>query len=142
MLFSCACQELPAPEAVELVAVPVPVSGPRQLGYMHDRSDGGRALARVTPLFKGSVAVKCYLHPSCTCAMAEWKLPSLSDLRAWAFAGERLAPDAAPAARAAAKDRHQRDMKEMRDSAVWPGRSRQAIVDEAIAMGAVAAPAL
>ena len=106
------------------------VCGPNHLGYLRDRRFGQYYIARVT-VFGGNTAVKCYVHQHCSLAFAEWKLPKLQDLRCWAAEAERVDVRAEPAAKAVARDAHVAALRRLRDQAVWPGRTRQSLVDEA-----------
>ena len=124
---------LPAPP---LPAPPLPaghIVGPSQLGYMYDTKLNRKA-ARLTDVWNSSVACKCYRH-GCSVSIAEWKLPSLDDLRRWASV-EPLPAGATEQQKKAAKASHVREMERLRDMATWPGRTRQMLVDEAAVLDA------
>lgn len=124
--------QLPAPR--ELPPPPSPVRGPSDLGYLTDMRLG-RSIGRLTAVWKGSVAVKCYLHGStCTLAMAEWKLPGLGDVRNWLASAEVPPAGADGAAKKRMATAHVADLRRLRDAAIWPGRTRQSLVDEAAAL--------
>jgi hypothetical protein len=124
-------------EAEAPVAVPPPsldsyISGPTPMGYCTDTRNG-RVCMRVTQVFnRTNVAIKCYTHSGkCTLAIPEWKLPPLASLRAWAARAQPVPAGASVAVKDAAIATHLGELKALRDQAVWPGRSRQSLVDEA-----------
>lgn len=109
------------------------VRGPCRNGYMADSRYPGNA-ARLTAVWKGSVAVKCYVHSKCSQAVAEWKLPALRDLRAWAADAERTPSGASAELREQAAAKHAQAFKALLAGAVRPGRTRQGLIDEAAAV--------
>lgn len=124
-----------APPAAPVVAPTAShIIGPSPLGYLCDRRSGC-TVARVTPVFGTSVGIKCYLHGSaCTLAIAEWKLPALADLRRWADQAEQVPPQATPAQKQELAKAHVKALRELRDAATKPGRTRQGLIDEASAL--------
>lgn len=117
-------------------AMPRQLTGPSSLGYLYDVSNNKPA-ARLTDVWKNSVAIKCYKHGAkCTLAVAEWKLPSLEALRGWVSSAEWPPSDATSAQKAAMAVQHVAALRELRDAAVWPGRTRQGLIDEAAALDA------
>lgn len=114
------------------------VIGPSSLGYMLDVSENKPA-ARLTAVWKGSVAIKCYKHGSkCTLAVAEWRLPSLEALRGWASSAEWPPSGTTTAQKEAMAKEHIATLRGLRDDAVWPGRTRQHLIDEAFVLDASA----
>lgn len=114
---------------------PAPESFIKELdenGYVHDSPYHGGA-ARITPRFGTSVAVKCYVHTGCSCAMAEWKLPSLGALRSWIATAERPQPETTPEYKKRMAAAHARAMKALAAEAISPGRSRQDLIAAAAA---------
>jgi hypothetical protein len=102
--------------------VEMDMKGPDSAGYF-TQGTSQRKWARITPTFGSSCAVKCYNHVNCSIAMAEWKLPSLLQLRAWAGSGGTQTREA-----------HQASIQVLRDQAVPSGRTRQGLIDEAAAL--------
>jgi hypothetical protein len=107
------------------------ITGPDELGYLFDTRDM-RRVGRLTPVYNKSVAVRCYLHgAACSVPVAEWKLPSLLDIRTWL--GEAVTPpvNATADQKRALALPHADKLRARKDAAVWPGRTRQGIIDEA-----------
>jgi hypothetical protein len=102
--------------------VEMEMKGPDSTGYF-TQATSQRKWARITPKFGASVAVKCYTHANCSIAMAEWKLPSLLQMRAWAGSGTTQTREA-----------HLASFQILRGQAVPPGRTRQGLIDEAAAL--------
>jgi hypothetical protein len=107
------------------------IHGPSALGYFKDASTD-RHLARLTDVWKGSVAIKCYQHPGkCTLAIAEWKLPSSGQLKAWILNADLLRPDASRVQKDSATQVHLDSLRLLRDGAALPGRTRQGLISDA-----------
>lgn len=116
-----------------LAAAPLDlVSGPSAGGYMQD-SRTHRHIARVSPVFNKSISIKCFQHSRCQVAMAEWKLPARHTIAAWALNAELPSDGDTQEDREAKASRHMKDMKAIILHAQKPGRSRQALIDEAAA---------
>lgn len=134
--------EIASPDAVAgedgqtdmpLAAAPLDlVSGPSAGGYMQD-SRTHRHIARVSPVFNKSISIKCFQHSRCQVAMAEWKLPARHTIAAWALNAELPSDGDTQEDREAKASRHMKDMKAIILHAQKPGRSRQALIDEAAA---------
>lgn len=107
------------------------IDGPDSLGYCKDVRTG-RSVMRVTPVFKGSVGVRCYVHKgTCTLAIAEWKLPSVMELRKWVAQAEAPPDGLSTDQRKVLARAHVASLARLRDQAVFPGRTRQSLIDEA-----------
>lgn len=106
------------------------IVGPGEMGYFRDQLTN-KSVARITGVYGTSVSVKCYLHAQCSVSMAEWKLPSVRELRTWVAQAELILPTDSPAERQRKCKAHKNAMRELAKAATWPGRSRQALIDEA-----------
>ena len=72
------------PEAVvPEVAVDInELKGPSGLGYFYN-TRVGRSVGRYTPVFNRSVKLRCYVHPNCGRAVAEYKIPNREQMKRW-----------------------------------------------------------
>lgn len=131
MSYEPHAEPIVAPPPLELI------TGPSGAGYFHDRRSR-RHCAHISATFNNSVSIKCTAHKNCRTAMAEWKLPSRQDIVLWILNMDAPHPDDTPADAARKAKEHQAQMRALRDSAVRPGRTRQALINEAAA--AEAAP--
>lgn len=132
---------LGAPATAPAAGPPSPlvrVQGPSELGYFLD-SEAQRPLLRITPEFNRSVGVKCFVHPGkCTLAVASWKIPSRVALVAWALNAEPFPEGATTSEKDRIIRQHLDGLRDLRDAAQWPGRTRQSLIDEAKADAAAA----
>lgn len=119
----------PSPEVAPVVVGNM--CGPTPLGYFTDRRVQ-RSIGRITgPFSDGSVGLRCSLHPECSLAMAEWKLPGLQELRSWFENAEVPLATATKGERRAMAKAHIAQLKVLREAAVWPGRTKQSLIDQA-----------
>lgn len=121
-------------DAPEPGQIPQPIVGPSNLGYFRNRSLD-KTVARITPIYGKSVSIKCYLHPKCSVAMAEWKLPATADIARWILQAEQVLSTDSASQVEQKTEAHKQAMKAMVAQAVLPGRRRQELIDEA-AVGA------
>ena len=109
------------------------IQGPSAMGYFMDNRVG-RPVCRITPVYGSSVSMKCYVHGAhCSTAMAQWKLPTSQAIRAWIAAAVPHAHDASAEQKAVVCRAHIQQMKDLMSAAVWPGHTRQGLIDEAAA---------
>lgn len=80
------------------------------------------------------MSVRCYLHPKCSVALAEWKLPAAADMRRWILDAVRVEPTDSADTKAEKAKAHMASMRALASSATKPGRTRQALIDEAAAV--------
>lgn len=107
------------------------IIGPPALVYFLTASQPCRTVCRITCVFKSIPSIKCYVHPGCSIAMAEWKLPCNEAIKAWIAGAQPVPPTATAAAKADDVKSLCQAMKELAAAAVWPGRSRQVLIDSA-----------
>ncbi len=113
------------------------VEGPSPLGYIYLK-EPRRVICRITGEFNSSVSIKCRCRGhTCSLAIATWKLPSRLELFLWALGGQEVPEGATKAEKAAVSASHLKQLAALRDTAVWPGRSRASLVAEAAAGGMV-----
>lgn len=93
------------------------ISGPTALGYF--RHEGlGRDIIRVSgPFTNNSMGVKCFQHPCCSLAMAQWKLPGEEKLKKWALSVRPATPADSPATARALATEHLALLRSLRDEA-------------------------
>jgi hypothetical protein len=115
--------------------VPTPVEpsviGPTSMGYYLTASQPRRTLCRITGVFKSSTSIKCFVHPGCSTAIAEWKLPSSEAIKAWIQSAEPPPPTATKDQKTALAKAHKDAMLALAAQTVWPGRRRQELIDSA-----------
>lgn len=97
------------------------VVGPSKYGYFrHTLWD--RDICRISgPFNNSSMAVKCYLHPKCTLAIAASRMPSVEHIKEWALAVRRPEPGESSAAKEALRTEHLRLLRALRDAAQASG---------------------
>jgi hypothetical protein len=123
---------MPLPVPPTPVVVPTPgVVGPTGLGYFVTGALPIRSVCRITGVFGASTSIRCYLHPKCCVAFAEWKLPSSEDIKAWIASAEIPPEGATKEHKAAASQAHMNALKGIIATSTWPGRTRQGLIDEA-----------
>lgn len=96
------------------------IEGPSASGYYYHK-ELGRSIIRQTAAFtNASVGVKCYQHGAkCTLAMAAWKVPPPSALKAWALHCRPSVPGDSRATIDALCKEHLAELRRLRDAAVW-----------------------
>ena len=119
-------QDPPIPPAP--APVPVEIVGPCAQGYFRHRGQP-QHIARITGVFNNSVTVRCYRHSKCSICVAEWKLPSRSDLLDWIQQADLAGGTSV--ARSIAADNHKAALRILLGAASKPGRTRQSLIDEA-----------
>lgn len=94
------------------------IDGPSAGGYyMHKGL--GRHIIRQTAEFNKSTGIKCYMHGSaCTLAMATWKVPRPSVLKAWALHTRLPTGDDSANDVKTLREEHMRELRRLRDLAV------------------------
>ena len=104
------------------------------MGYFMTTAMPHRNVCRITAVYNKSVAMKCYVpgHTGCSTSLAEWKLPSVDAIKNWAVSAKPAPPTATPADKKAAVAEHRAAMQLLMNAAVWPGRTRQGLIDAAL----------
>ena len=124
-----------ATEGVESIGPVDPASflrGPNAEGWVTDLANN--PIIRVG-LVNDSVCVKCLVHIKCFQKMPQWQMPSRHELLSWALAD---APDAETELsrgphETESTEAHMRQLRTIRASAQWPGRTYACVIAEAAA---------
>lgn len=88
------------------------ICGPSPTGYI---TENGRLLGRITAAFSGSGGVRCYLHPRCSIAIKENRMPDIGQVIAWLLGAERVQPTDSPQEKEAKRSRHMQALRDIRD---------------------------
>ncbi|CAK0909705.1 unnamed protein product, partial [Prorocentrum cordatum] len=106
----------------EPAAVDPPVPPPAVPAIVGPDGDGyfwrdGYKIGRITPQFRGSQGVKCYLHRACSLPIPIRKMPSADRVREWLEMAELWTPADTGPTYTAKRDAHMTALRRIRDEA-------------------------